>query len=390
MILIKERDGKFLNFFTSSILVGLGGLLLEFLIIVVSFIIIFTNFYLPFDYVILNFLILFISQIIGSFIIYFILIPFFKVKSSEYRRFSLTNSLKTIILICGTFTFVGSLNFILNFIFRIFNISPLSGYSNILLNFGHLSNPMNILIYYLPLTVGASVYEELLFRRTLIPSLEQRGMSTSFAILSSSLLFALAHLPNDLLSANIPGIIMHISAVFLIGISTGLIYTLTRNIVYSIIIHGVLNFISFSGPLVALISNSPLTLTYNILYWTIYALGIGVIIFSLVQFFKKREVEWVILLKEKNHYPIFYGFIGFLVIGTISLFIPLVMQSIVVKLEIAVYNVLWYFIILIICYSSALIIFFVLRVITVYISKNESSKVKNSIKKLQMEVKKIE
>ncbi|MFX1390087.1 MAG: lysostaphin resistance A-like protein [Promethearchaeota archaeon] len=249
---------------------------------------------------------------------------------------------------------------------------------------------MNILIYYLPLTVGASVYEELLFRRTLIPSLEQRGMSTSFAILSSSLLFALAHLPNDLLSANIPGIIMHISAVFLIGISTGLIYTLTRNIVYSIIIHGVLNFISFSGPLVALISNSPLTLTYNILYWTIYALGIGVIIFSLVQFFKKREVEWVILLKEKNHYPIFYGFIGFLVIGTISLFIPLVMQSIVVKLEIAVYNVLWYFIILIICYSSALIIFFVLRVITVYISKNESSKVKNSIKKLQMEVKKIE
>ncbi|MFX1568631.1 MAG: hypothetical protein ACFFCV_09705, partial [Promethearchaeota archaeon] len=63
MVIIKERNGKFLNFFTSSMVVGFGGLLLIFMITVISFIIIFSGFSLPFDYVITNLLIAFISQV---------------------------------------------------------------------------------------------------------------------------------------------------------------------------------------------------------------------------------------------------------------------------------------------------------------------------------------
>jgi membrane protease YdiL (CAAX protease family) len=257
---------------------------------------------------------------------------------------------------------------------------PQSGYTNTLLNAGHLANPLNILIYFLPLTIGASVYEELIYRRLLIPLLEQRGMSPSPAILSSSLLFALAHLPDDLISANPTGTIMHISAVFFIGISLGLIYVITRNVLYSMLLHGILNFISFSGPLVNLIANSTLTLTYNIVYWAIFIVGIGILIFGLWQYLRRQDAEWVILIRERQTNPILFGSIGFLVIGTVSIFVPSLIQTVVVNLEIAVYSVLLYFIVLIICYGAVLILFLWLGTRTRYDEKNNLIQIQNKKK----------
>ncbi|MFX1570601.1 MAG: lysostaphin resistance A-like protein, partial [Promethearchaeota archaeon] len=340
---------------------------------VISFIVIFSGFSLPFDYVITNLLIAFISQVIGALIVYFILIPLFKVKNSEYRNLTLFNSLRTIALICGTFTLITSINFGLLYIFSLFNLIPQSGYTSIILNAGHLANPLNIVIYYLPLTIGAAVYEELLYRRLLIPLLEQRGMSPSPTILTSSLLFALAHLPDDLISANPTGTIMHIIAVFFIGVSLGLIYIITRNILYPMLIHGIINFISFSGPLVRLVANGTLTLAYNISYWTIFISGIGLIIFGLWQFFKKKNSEWVLLIRVKPTNPILLGSIGFLVIGLVGIFIPLLIQTIVVNLEIAVFSVLLYFIVLLICYGSVLVLFIWLGTRTNYELKNHSN-----------------
>ena len=357
MVIIKEKNGKFLNFFTASMVVGVGGLLLGFLSILISFIIVLTEFYLLFDYTVISLLILFLSQFIGIFIVYYVFIPLFKAKNSEFRSITIFNSVRTILLICGIFTIIVSINFILFYIFRVFNLNPQSGYTNILLSPEHLTNPLNILIYYLPLIIGAPVYEELVYRRLLIPLLEKRGMSPLAAILSSSLLFALVHLPGDLISGNLSGTIMHISAVFLIGVSLGLIYILTRNVFYSIIIHGILNFISFSGPIVTVIAISTLTLTYDIIYWSIYIVGFGVLFYGLWQFFRKRDAEWVVLVREKNTMSILYGFSGFIVIATVSGFIPLLIQFTVVNLELAVYNVSLYFIVLIISYGVAVILF---------------------------------
>ena len=375
MVIIKEKNGKFLNFFTASMVVGFGGLLLTFFSTIISFIIIFSEFYLPFDYIITNLLIAFISQVIGAFIVYFILIPLFKVKNSEYRNLTLFNSLRTIFLICATFTLITSINFGFVYIFNLFGYIPQSGYINTLLNAGHLANPLNILIYYLPLTIGAAVYEELIYRRLLIPLLEQRGMSPSPAILTSSLLFTLAHLPDDLLSANLTGTIMHITAVFFIGIALGLIYFMTRNVLYPIIIHGIVNFISFSGPLVILIANNTLTFTYYTNYWTIFITGIGILIFGLWQFFRKPDAEWVILIREKQTNPILFGSIGFLVISTISIFIPPLIKTVVVNIGIAVYSVLLYFIVLLICFGSVLVLFIWLGTRTNYQSKNQLIKI---------------
>lgn len=368
--IIEEKKGKFLNFFTASMVVGIGGLLLSFLTFLISFIMLFTDFYVFFDYVVINLLFLFFAQFIGIFIVYYVFIPLFKVKDSEFHPITILNSVRTVLLIGGTFTLIVSLNLILLYIFRLFNLGPQSAYTNIILSPEHLTNPLNVLIYYLPLTIGAPIYEELVYRRLLVPLLERRGMNPLTAILSSSLLFALAHLPEDLIGGNLTGIIMHITAVFLIGFSSGLIYILTRNVLYSIIIHGILNFISFSGALVSIIANSTLTLTYDFIYWTIFILGFGVLFYVLWQIFRKREVEWIILVRKKNTKPILYGFSGLIIIGLVSIFIPSIIQYIIVSLEIAAYNVFLYFIILIISYGITVTLFLWFGTRTRYESEN--------------------
>ncbi|MFX0066400.1 MAG: hypothetical protein ACFFC7_29930 [Candidatus Hermodarchaeota archaeon] len=81
-MLIEEKNGTLLNFFTPTIVVGIGWTLSIFLpTLAAVFILPFIEPVLPFelDAVTVNLLILFLGQIIGSLIVFFLLIPFFKV-----------------------------------------------------------------------------------------------------------------------------------------------------------------------------------------------------------------------------------------------------------------------------------------------------------------------
>ncbi|MDX1797236.1 MAG: type II CAAX endopeptidase family protein [Candidatus Lokiarchaeia archaeon] len=357
MVIINERNGKFLNYFTPLMVIGIGGILLESISLICTLIIVLIGPAFPLDLVITNLLVLLISQIIGIFIVYFVFIPLFKAKKVQYHKPTILNAIRTIVLICGTFSAIVIINLLLVYIIGIFNLNPQSGYSDILLTPGHLANPLNILIYYLPLTVGAPIYEELVYRRLLIPLLENRGMKPLTAITSSSLLFAIAHLPADLLNGNLSGGVIHITAVFLIGFSLGLIYILTRNVLYPIIIHGVLNFISFSGPLIIIAGNSTLALSYSITYWTIFIAGLGVLFYGLWQFFKKQTVEWVVIVRKKNPKNSLLGLFGFKSMGIIIIIIPVILELTFVGLGIAAYNIILYLIVIIISLSAILILY---------------------------------
>ena len=95
MVIIKERNGKFLNFFTASMVVGVGGLLLSFLTILISFIMVLTGIYLPFDYVVLGLLILFLSQFVGIFIVYYVFIPLLKLRYRNIYGYGYSIRLRT-------------------------------------------------------------------------------------------------------------------------------------------------------------------------------------------------------------------------------------------------------------------------------------------------------
>ena len=68
-------------------------------------------------------------------------------------------------------------------------------------------------------------------------------------------------------------------------------------------------------------------------------------------------MEWIALVSKKAPNPILYGFSGFLVIGIVSVFIPLMLQFIILNLGLAAYNVSLYFIISIASYGAAIILF---------------------------------
>ena len=364
MIKIKERNGKFLNFFAPSMTVVVGAILLSFLNVLISFIILFLDPFFQWDFIIVNLLILLISQVFGMLIVYFLFIPLFKTRDREYHSLTLLNSVRTVFLICVTFTIVFTSNFILVYLFRVFDVVPQSGYTDILLNPDHLDNPLNILLFYFPVTIGAPVYEELVYRRFLIPLLEERGMTPIIAVITSSFAFAIAHLPNDLVNGNLPGGIIHVWAVFLIGMSLGLIYILARNIIYPIIIHGVLNFISFSGPLVSILGNNLMITSYNIIILLIFILGIGVILYSLWEYFRKRDAEWVVLIRRKAYNHIKYGILCFFIISTISAFLPLTIHFLLLGL--AFYDVLLYYIISLCCIGFLIMLFLWLGTKTTY------------------------
>lgn len=361
----------------------IGGLLLSFLAYLVSFIISFVDLFSHWDYLMTNLFILLISQVFGFILVYFLVIPLFKARKIEQYPLDLLNSVRTGALICVTFTLGYISNFILDYLFNFLNIRPQSGYTNLILNSEHLNNPLNILLYFLPLTIGASVYEEHVYRRLLIPLMEERGMSPLIAIITSSFVFAIAHLPEDLVTGNIPGSILHVWDVFLIGLSLGLIFILTRNIIYPIIIHGALNFISFSSPKVLILGNELMNIAYYTFVYIILFLGFGVFLFGLWRYLRKRDVEWVVLIRKKTFNKIKYGSLCFLIIGSISAFIPLALDNLLLNL--AIYDVLLYYIIAICSFGFLVILFLWLGTRTTY----DSNKISNKLLKLN-KLKKIE
>ena len=87
MLVIEEKNGTWLNFFTPAIVIGAAGALLGLLNLVIP---LFVLLILPleFDIVILRLLITLLIQIFGAIITVFLLIPFFKVKNVEYQAIS--------------------------------------------------------------------------------------------------------------------------------------------------------------------------------------------------------------------------------------------------------------------------------------------------------------
>ena len=322
MLIIYERIGKVTNFLAPAMVVAIGVMLLNlFKNLFVTFLI-FINFVSTIDILILSLFISFLSQVVGVIIVYFLVIPLMKAKVIQKKPFTSRNLGRTVLVICFTFTLNIMSNYIFNFIFDFINLTPQSGYTNIFLNLSHLTNPLNIIIYYLPLTLGAPVFEEFLYRRTLIPMLEKRGMAPLTAILTSSIVFSIGHFPNDLINGNIFGGIMHCAAVFFISISLGIVYVLTRNIIFPIILHSFINFVSFSGPLLIVLGNELLLYSYNFAVLTIAVMGIGVLLYCFWRYFKRSSTDWVIILKERSIQKIIPGVIVFLMICTLSAFIP--------------------------------------------------------------------
>lgn len=323
---IDKTSNKFLRYLAPAAAIGASSALLGILSILATCILPILGFLTAYDGIIATFWILILAQMTGALVVYYLLIPFFKVKDVEYRPITGVNLRRTALLFClsyavGTLVSLGLVN-----LFLAFNLIPQSGYSVILLTEAHLSNPFNIVMYFLPMAIGAPIFEELIYRRMLIPCLEKRGMAPFAAVVVSSLVFALSHLDNDLINGNLVGGIVHVIGVLILALILGMTYVLTRNVVFPIIIHGFANLVSFAGPLLILIGNDVLLLIDSLAIITIMIIGVIVGISAVYKYLKNSPADWIDIIKKRSEHKITKGLVGFVLIGLILTSIPTVIE----------------------------------------------------------------
>ncbi len=315
---IQERNESWLNFFTPAV-IAVAGVLLPTL---AAISILLANWFVPLlgeDDVIAFLRVGFISRIIGTILVAFILIPRFNVKVVEYQPVSCPNTLKTVLILCFSAAITDLSYLVFGLVFSVFNFTPESDYEGIHLTTDHLANPFNFLIFLGFVAIVGPIFEEYVYRRTLIPLLEERGMTPFPAVLASSLVFVLIHAPNDLLHGNLPFTISHLWGVFAVSLNLGMVYVLTRNILYSILVHGFMNVLGFLPSIFELMKDQALLMAFELLSWLIFFTGLGVGAYVVWTYFESPRAKWVRIVKEKSAIHIVPGLLGFVGISVVCL-----------------------------------------------------------------------
>ena len=236
------------------------------------------------DNVIQDLLSLFISQLISGCLVVLVFIPFFKVKNVIYKPISINSSFKTLKLFFLLFgiTFLSGLIF--TSLYTVMQWESQTGFSEIVITKMHTNNPFNVLLFLTTVTIGAAFFEEMVYRRMLIPLLENNQLNSTIAVIISSIMFSMVHFIEDLLYGNVPGAIMHTISVFLLAIVLGIAYIETRNVIYPMIIHGVSNLLGGVNILVSLLESESLLFWFSILSLILLILGLGITMYSMWKF----------------------------------------------------------------------------------------------------------
>ena len=324
--MIQEKSSNFTDFLIPAVAICLGSIIMALIQIFSVVLLLLAEPIILVDEPITSLLIVLLSQMIGAPIVYYGLISFFKVKESEYRPITMNSFGKTFLLFCVSFSVYGISSLIFTNICLAFDLIPQSGFSNIFLTAEHLQNPLKIFLFLFPTTIGAAVFEELLYRRMLIPLLEQRGMSPFSAVFASSLVFALGHLITDLVGGNLAGGIIHVWTVFLLALALGMTYVLTRNVFFPILIHATSNFISFLAPLLILMEADILLQIRSFTVITLIITGGIIGINAIFKYLSDSRTEWLKIIKMKSEYNITRGLVGFMIIAYLLISIPVMLE----------------------------------------------------------------
>ncbi|MFX1317838.1 MAG: lysostaphin resistance A-like protein [Promethearchaeota archaeon] len=312
---IVERDEGLLNFLSPAILVMIGILVLS----IGALSLVLLHYFIPVlipDQIMANVQINLVGQIIGITITFLILIPLFKLKQVETQKPTISRTVKVLGVACLALTVSTGLALVLFFLLTNLGIPVDSSYAGFILGPEHLSNPWNLVLLFAFAVFGAAIYEELIFRRMLIPALELRGMGPTAAVITSSLGFALIHVPNDLINGGFGFFITHFITTFTTGLFLGFVYVFTRNVIYPMIIHGFINGIAFTELILISLDDLNLLLIYASLLMALILIGIIVGVLALIWYFHDPSPKWVETMRVKSRITILPGFIGYLLIAS--------------------------------------------------------------------------
>ncbi|MFX0067088.1 MAG: lysostaphin resistance A-like protein [Candidatus Hermodarchaeota archaeon] len=270
-MLIQEKNGSFFRFFVPAALVFCSYLILRLISILVYVITI------PFITIeegsTTYLLLLSLFHILVILIILFVFIPYFKVKNDGYQPFNIQNTIKTFLLSC-----IGLYLGILSTLVLASLLIPVFGFpqnpTDFLLKRMDSLTPIYIIVGFILMAVLIPLWEELTFRRLLIPLLEEGGLSPLLAVLASSLMFAFGHVSFWITNGNLTTLLIQLPKVFLFGLILGFIYIDTRNVSYSVLAHGIANGLGFIPLALIYLNNETLNIIFELIYGLILLLGL--------------------------------------------------------------------------------------------------------------------
>jgi hypothetical protein len=327
---IIEIENSFINFFTPAVLVPAS----YFLFNLIGWPWLFLRYSIAQSGIEID---LNMVQIVTSFIfmgltcliLYYILIylPRLKVHDAEYKKPSRSSFYEVGVFLCILLL----INGIIIAIYEFF-------YGNLDLHLQSLlpidvieENPFYFLAFLIYDIVLFSLFNEIVFRRALIPTLEDRGSSPFLAVLLAALGSSFIDLPAYFLNPNYPYDVYKFIMMIIFGICAGLIYISTRNIIFPLLLSVLYSTYRSLGFFV----NSTTSRIYDILNLFLPLIGILILIYIFYYLaVKKKTPRLIRILKIRSNPKILKGIIGFLGI-TLGL---LAIQTIVAKIGRIIFN----------------------------------------------------
>ncbi len=359
---IVEIENSFLNFFTPAVLVAISYFFLNLIgwpSLFIKELILQLNLEIE-----LNLITLIISNVflaITCFGLYYLLIylPRLKVHDVEFQEINKFSFFTVLVFFCIAILSQMVITEIFYFFYRHHYISQ---YLIIPIN-DMKKNPINFILSIIFEIFLSSLYIEIVYRRVLIPTLEDRGLSPFHAVIFAALGDSFIKLPSNALNPNHPVDIYNFFLTIIIGICAGLIYILTRNILFPILF----SIFFTSHQFIGIFIDEKLLQLYDLIDILLYLISVGILIYYSYRILIMKQYPKLIKTIRKPSSPnITKGIVGFFVISLGLLTI----QTIVAKIGRVLFNTAQegvfpeYFIYISIFYAIAFIIPFFLTIST--------------------------
>lgn len=252
-IRIVEIEDSFLNLFTPAVIVVAGYFLFNLVgwpsRLIRPF---FNDIGFVYDSFMLSTTLSIINVLTVALIFYIIFLPKLRVKRAPYKDPNSNSLFLTLVIACIAFTVMELFTDFIDSLFR--GLNSLFIEWNIDLNFYveeeyiptpedlfMLKDPINGFLYVFYIMFAYLFFIEILYRRSIIPLLEDRGIKSFDAVILASIGYALIFIPNSMVPKLYEYLLPNQIYYMIHGILCGLLYIKTRNIIFPIILNAYLS-----------------------------------------------------------------------------------------------------------------------------------------------------
>jgi membrane protease YdiL (CAAX protease family) len=173
------------------------------------------------------------------------ILPFFETKEKFHQKKPI-NYFKLIMVLIFAISFVELFTSLLNLVLDFVGIS--SSISTPYDDF--FGDPLIILVFTMLIISVGPIFEELVYRKYIISAMSSISNTKPLIIFASALIFAFSHTVADIFEGSLRYTLLHFSAVLILGIILGIIYTFW-GLKSAIIFHSSWNFFSLAVQILA-------------------------------------------------------------------------------------------------------------------------------------------